>query len=85
MTNIEYVNLIAQLAREVNKEDPIDFGMLEIDENQIWDLMASSVVEKYLPYKDTDQGFTICLSTITKLVVENFVLNLKLQNKNNGE
>ena len=85
MTNNEYVKLIAEMAREVNKEDPVDFGMLQVDDRRIWDLMASSVVEKYLPYKDTDQGFTICLSTITKLVVENFVLNLKLQNKNNGE
>lgn len=82
MRDIDYVKLIAEMAREVNKEDPIDFGMTQIDERRIWDLMASSVVEKYLPYKDTDQGFTIYLSTITKLVVENFVLNYKLQNKN---
>ena len=79
MTNIEYVRLIAEMAREVNKEDPIDFGLCQIDERRIWDLMASTVVEKYLPYKDSDQGLTIYLSTITKLVVENFVLNYKLR------
>lgn len=69
------------MAREVNKEDPIDFGMVQIDDHRIWDMMASSVVEQYLQYKDTDAGFTIYLATITKLVVENFVLNHKLLNK----
>jgi hypothetical protein len=82
VTNIEYVKLIAEMAREVNKEDPIDFGLLQIDDRRIWDLMASSVVERYLDYKDTETGTIMYLSTITKLVVENFVLNLKLQSKN---
>ena len=85
MTNNEYVKIVSELAQEVNKEDPIDFGVITIDESHIWELMASSVVEKYLSYKDTDQGTMIYLSTITKLVVENFVLNYKLHNKNNGE
>ena len=82
MNTIDYVKLIAETAREVNKEDPIDFGMCQIDERRIWDLMASHIVERYLPYKDTETATMMYLATITKLVVENFVLNYKLREKN---
>lgn len=84
MNNIDYVKVVAEAAREVNREDPIDFGLTQIDDNRIWDLMASYIVERYLPFKDTDTGTMMYLATITKLVVENFVLNYKLQNKDNG-
>jgi hypothetical protein len=77
MNDAEYVTLIADMAREVNKEDPIDFAYLSIDENQIFDLMASHIVEKYRQYTNTEEGQIIFLATITKLVTENFVLNYK--------
>lgn len=63
------------MAKEVAKSDPIDFAYLNIDENQIYDLMASHIVEKYSQYKNTEEGQTIFLATITKLLVENFILN----------
>lgn len=81
MTDQEYVRLIVEIAKEVAKEDPIDFAYLNIDESQIFDLMASHIVEKYSQYKHTEEGQTIFLATITKLVVENFVLNHKLLDK----
>ena len=81
MNDTEYSALIAEMAREVNKEDPIDFAYLNIDEKQIFDLMASHIVEKYKQYTNTEEGQTIFLATITKLVVENFVLNYKWMKK----
>lgn len=81
MNELEYAKLVSEMAKEVAKEDPIDFSYTDIDRDQIWDLMSSWIVEKYLKYKDTDQGTTIFLATITKLVVENFVLNYKLLKK----
>ena len=39
--------------------------------------MASYIVEKYSQYKNTEEGQSIFLATITKLVAENFVLNYK--------
>ena len=85
MNDTEYVKLIAEMAREVNQSDPIDFAYLNIDQNQIFDLMASYIVEKYSQYKHTEEGQTIFLATITKLVVENFVLNYKWMKKYRGE
>jgi hypothetical protein len=81
MNDTEYAALIAEMAREVNQSDPIDFAYLNIDENQIFDLMASHIVEKYRQYTNTEEGQIIFLATITKLVTENFVLNYKWMKK----
>ena len=81
----EYVNLVSEMAKEVAKEDPIDFAYLNIDEKQIFDLMSSHIVEKFYHYRNTEEGQTIFLATITKLVVENFVLNYKWMKKYRGE
>jgi hypothetical protein len=75
MTTDELVNLVAELAQEVDKEDPIDFGMLQLDEGSVWHLMSVNVVEKYLEMSDDR---VVMLATITKLLVENFILNYKL-------
>lgn len=68
MTDIE---LLADLAMEVESADPIDWGMLALDERSAFLLMASSVIER------NDDDITN-KAVIVKLLVENFVLNLKL-------
>lgn len=75
MVNNEMAGLIAELAMEVGKEDDIDFGMLEIDEETAYNLMAINVLEKYSDIKNNE---LVMLSTITHLLVQNFVLNVKL-------
>lgn len=65
---------LVELAKEVEVTDPIDWGMLNIDEDNAYRLIATSVLEQFS--QPLDQP-TI-LATITKLIVENFVLNLKL-------
>jgi hypothetical protein len=59
----------------VDNEDPIDFAMLTIDDESVWHLMATNVVEQYLPLADNK---VVIMATITKLVVENFILNMRL-------
>jgi hypothetical protein len=77
MSNLE-VQELASLAKEVELGDPIDWGMLSISEDQAYYLMANNVLEMF---KDTphDQRLTVALASLTKMLVENFVLNLKLQ------
>lgn len=67
MTEVE---VLADLAMEVESADPIDWGMLAIDERDAFLLMASSVIER------NDDDLTN-KAVIVKLLVENFVLNLK--------
>lgn len=69
------------LAKEVEMADPIDWGMLAISEDQAYELIAGSVLEQYL-LTDSDSRDIVMLSVVLKLTVENFVLNLKLAQRN---
>lgn len=76
------MNLVEQLvliAEEIETADPIDWGMLEIDEHDAYTLMATGVLDNYLA-TDPDDRDMVMLATVVKLTVENFVLNLKLAN-----
>lgn len=75
------MNLVEQLvdlAEHIELSDPIDWGMLEINEHDAYGLMANGVLESYLS-TDADSRDMMLLATTVKLTVENFVLNLKLQ------
>lgn len=75
MNNQSLVDLIVELAHDTEVVDPIDWGELSIDETTAYRLMATHVLEMDL----TEQYVTQAI--ITKLLVENFVLNLKLLGK----
>lgn len=75
----EYINLIVDLAKEVETEDPIDWGLLTINEDTAYRLIASSTLETLLPKYNEPEFREIMLATVVKLVVENFTLNLKLK------
>lgn len=63
--------ILVDLAQEVEITDPIDWGMLNISEEEAYKLIASHIVEL------SDNPLTL-KAMLTKLMVENFVLNLKL-------
>ena len=77
-----YIERIAKLAQEVEIGDPIDWGMTELKEEDAYKLIAMSVVNQFDKYSVDERE--IMIATITKLVVENFVLNLKLKKVTNG-
>lgn len=76
MSELQKIKIVAQLAQESEITDPIDWGYLNIDETTAYKLMATHVVEQF--GNANQQHELVMLSTITKLLVENFVLNLKL-------
>ena len=67
------------LTKEVESQDPIDWGMLNIDEDDALRLIALDVLDMFNSDQSAEDREAILLSTITKLVLENFALNLKLQ------
>ncbi len=76
---------VIEMVNEIAAEDSIDWGMLSIDENQATKLIALNVLGMYEQEwntLDAEQREYMIVSTITKLVLENFVLNLKLLGKN---
>lgn len=78
----DYVDHIVDLAQQVDHGDPIDWGMLAINEHAAYQMVASKLVEDMLPKYDNPEVFRdIMMATVVQLVVENFTLNLKLQGK----
>ena len=76
------VEEILDLLNEVEAEDPIDWGMLNIDEHQAAELIANNLVDQYnreWSQLDPDVQVRAMLATIAKLVVENFSLNVRLR------
>jgi hypothetical protein len=70
---------LAELAQEIESTDPIVWGRLEISEQAAYEMMASQVMSQFLATNENKE--VIMLATITKLLVENFVLHLRLQDK----
>lgn len=74
------VKEILELVNEIESVDPIDWAMLNINEQDAAELIVNSVVDNYqtvwqnLGKEDCDK---IMLATIAKLTLENFCLNLK--------
>jgi hypothetical protein len=77
ITKTEYVGILVDLAQEVDIKDSIDWGMLNVNEQQAFELMANSVVDQIHSLPE-DQREIIMMASLTKLLVENFVLNARL-------
>ena len=63
--------ILKELAQEADTVDPIDWGQLNITEEEAFNLMAMHVAEM-------DNNHLTLKAICVKLMVENFVLNLKL-------
>jgi hypothetical protein len=79
MTNMfepddEAIRNLVILAKEGAEFDPIEWGDLNISEDQAYVMMAAHVLEMPL-------GDLTSRAIIVKLLVENFVLNLRLLGK----
>jgi len=68
------VKVLVDLAMESEIADPIDWGELNITEEQAYIMMATHVLEM-------ERNNLTDAAIIVKLMVENFVLNLKLLGK----
>ena len=82
MIKQEDVDFLVDLAMECELSDPIDWGMLHITEEQAYQMMASQLLEQFNEVKKDDM-IPVILATATKLLVENFVLNLQLKGADN--
>lgn len=73
---------LAELAMESEMADPIDWGLLQISERDAFVMMAANVLEQLESVKEEERS-VVAMATITKLLVENFVLNLRLKGAEN--
>lgn len=65
------VEIIVELAKEAEVGDPFDWGSAAISEDEAYKLVAMSVVE-------LEDNPLVLKASLTKLIVENMVLNVRL-------
>jgi hypothetical protein len=65
------VDIIVELAKEAEVGDPFDWGSTAISEDDAYKLVALSVSE-------LEDNPLILKASLTKLIVENMVLNVRL-------
>lgn len=73
--------LLLELLREVEKEDPIDFSGLPFDANDLRQLACLNVVEiiNSWPEDSSQQDRDMLMAaTVTRLVLENMILQARL-------
>lgn len=68
---------LADLAMHADLSDPIDWGLLNLKEEDVFLMIATQVLEM-MQKNPEEQQLTVALASITKLTVENFVLTLRL-------
>jgi len=77
MDNID-LDFLVSIAQEVEGEDPIDWGRLSMGKEEAYRMIGSSILEMFDKSEYTYEDKVILLSTITKLTVENMLLNLQI-------
>lgn len=82
LSKTEAVAAIVELAKEVDIKDTIDWSTVPISMDEAYEMFAQNVLTQMMSVPETYRE-TVMLSTITKLLIENFVLNVKLKEKSN--
>lgn len=78
MMNKVDIDLLVDIAQEVEGEDTIDWSKLNLDKQDAYKLVATSILEMFDKPEYTFDDKVIIMSTITKLTVENMLLNIKV-------
>ena len=79
------INALATLARELEQKEPIDWGVLAISEEQCYNDIATRVYDQFDQIENDEEAAVVALATITKLLVENMVYQLRLKGHGNAE
>jgi hypothetical protein len=72
------IDTLVDLAFAVEEGDPIDWGLFKDGKEQSMKMIAASILEQFDKELYTHDDKLIIMSTITKLVVENFILHARL-------
>ena len=72
---------LVELAMEVEHRDPLPWDTVNIGKETAYGMMAAHVIDLFEQESAADRE-TVMMATMTKLLVENFLLNLKLHQNN---
>ena len=74
------LNDIISLARCFELEDQIDWDYLNLKEEDVYSMFALSLKEMMEIFETQEAKEVACYAIILKLLVENFVLNMRIMN-----
>lgn len=77
MAKITLEQLI-DIAASVEEGDPIDWGKLATGQQETFKMIGTSVLEMFDKEVYTDEDRLMVMATITKLLVENMILHIKV-------
>jgi hypothetical protein len=72
------LDLLVDIAQEVEGQDSIPWDKLAVSKDSAYKMVAASILEMFDKSEYTFDDKVILLSTITKLTVENMLLNIKV-------
>lgn len=75
--------VVFDLVKEIQHEDPIDWSTLKIDKTAASRVIILSMIEQYQTNwakLDEQQRDYALVATMSKLALENFVLNVRIRN-----
>jgi len=74
------VEALAELIREIEREDPIDYGDLPYDEDDLRRLVCQHIhdISDQAEQLGSENRTTVLLAVAAKLVLENLVLHVRL-------
>lgn len=72
------LDVLVDIATEVEEGDPIDWGKLKLSKEEAYKLIGTTILDMFDKESYTDEDKLIMLAAITKLTVESMVLNLKI-------
>lgn len=78
ITKTEAIGKLIALAKEVEINESIDWNSVNVTEDQAYEIMAGSVIDQMISVPD-EYKEGVMMATMIKLLVENLVLNLKLE------
>lgn len=78
LTESDMVDLVVELAQQVESTDSIDWAMFPASEDSLYKYAATQVIENMNMIQTKDDKILMLLATTVKLVVENTVLNQQL-------
>jgi hypothetical protein len=78
LTESDMVDLVVELAQQVESTDSIDLAMFPTSEDSLYRVAATQILENFNMIKNKDDQIMMLLATTVKLVVENAVLNYQV-------
>jgi hypothetical protein len=77
------IELLVDLAQEAEISDPLDWNNLHINKQSAYHIMASQMIELF--GEPQTQREIVIMSSMLKLIVENFLLNTRLLRQDSCE